>query len=169
MFAKYDGDQDGALTLGELFEMMHGNRCAADPFGWGAAFFEWGTTWLLIQRDGRVYKEDLRGVYDVCCLTRLTVMMTMLTYDRVQYSGRSARRGRREVGSRDMALEGMGSLVQSRCTDIYTNTYGICTNASCIHALPPSSSGQISLLGRDGLGLPIFSWITPPYRQSSMS
>ncbi|GAQ09865.1 probable peroxygenase 3 [Aspergillus lentulus] len=64
MFAKYDRDQDGALTLGELFEMMHGNRCAADPFGWGAAFFEWGTTWLLIQRDGRVYKEDLRGVYD---------------------------------------------------------------------------------------------------------
>ncbi|PKX97680.1 caleosin family protein [Aspergillus novofumigatus IBT 16806] len=61
MFAKYDRDQDGALTLGELFEMMHGNRCAVDPFGWGAAFFEWGTTWLLIQRDGRVYKEDLRG------------------------------------------------------------------------------------------------------------
>jgi hypothetical protein len=24
----------------------------------------------LIQRDGRVYKEDLRGVYDVCHLTR---------------------------------------------------------------------------------------------------
>ncbi|KAF7173537.1 hypothetical protein CNMCM5623_005760 [Aspergillus felis] len=64
MFAKYDRDQDGSLTLGELFEMMHGNRCAMDPFGWGAAFFEWGTTWLLIQRDGRVYKEDLRGVYD---------------------------------------------------------------------------------------------------------
>ncbi|KAL4813810.1 Caleosin related protein-domain-containing protein [Aspergillus spinulosporus] len=33
MFAKYDGDQDGALTIGELFKMMHGNRCAADPFG----------------------------------------------------------------------------------------------------------------------------------------
>jgi hypothetical protein len=33
MFAKYDRDQDGTLTLGELFEMMHGHRCAADPFG----------------------------------------------------------------------------------------------------------------------------------------
>lgn len=33
---------------------------------WGAAFFEWMTTWLLIQRDGKVYKEDVRGVYDVC-------------------------------------------------------------------------------------------------------
>ncbi|KAI9372208.1 Caleosin related protein-domain-containing protein [Aspergillus egyptiacus] len=64
MFGKYDGDNDGTLTLRELFEMMHGNRCAADPFGWGAAFFEWGTTWLLIQKDGKVYKEDLQGVYD---------------------------------------------------------------------------------------------------------
>ncbi|CBF78379.1 hypothetical protein AN8591.2 [Aspergillus nidulans FGSC A4] len=64
MFAKYDGDQDGALTFGELFNMMHGNRCAADPFGWGAAFFEWVTTWLLIQKDGKVYKDDLLGVYD---------------------------------------------------------------------------------------------------------
>lgn len=33
MFSKYDCDGDGALTFGELFEMMHGNRCAADPFG----------------------------------------------------------------------------------------------------------------------------------------
>lgn len=33
MFAKYDRDGDGALTLRELFDMMHGNRCAADPFG----------------------------------------------------------------------------------------------------------------------------------------
>ncbi|KAL4983048.1 Caleosin related protein-domain-containing protein [Aspergillus falconensis] len=64
MFAKYDGDQDGALTLRELLNMMHGNRCAADPFGWGAAFFEWVTTWLLIQKEGKVYKDDLLGVYD---------------------------------------------------------------------------------------------------------
>lgn len=32
---------------------------------WGAAFFEWGSTWLLIQKDGKVYREDLQGVYDV--------------------------------------------------------------------------------------------------------
>ncbi|RDK38328.1 Caleosin-domain-containing protein [Aspergillus phoenicis ATCC 13157] len=64
MFAKYDRDGDGALTLRELFDMMHGNRCAADPFGWGAAVFEWGTTWLLIEKDGKVWKEDVRGVYD---------------------------------------------------------------------------------------------------------
>ncbi|RDW72758.1 uncharacterized protein DSM5745_07930 [Aspergillus mulundensis] len=64
MFSKYDGDKDGALTFSELFGMMHGNRCAVDPFGWGAAFFEWATTWLLIQKDGKVYKDDLLGVYD---------------------------------------------------------------------------------------------------------
>lgn len=32
---------------------------------WGAAFFEWGATWLLLQKDGKVYKEDVRGVFDV--------------------------------------------------------------------------------------------------------
>ncbi len=25
---------------------------------------EWGTTWLLLQRGGRVWKEDLRQAYD---------------------------------------------------------------------------------------------------------
>lgn len=32
---------------------------------WSAAFFEWGTTWLLVQRDGKIHKEDVRRVYDV--------------------------------------------------------------------------------------------------------
>lgn len=32
---------------------------------WFAALFEWGTTWLLIQQDSKVYREDLRAVYDV--------------------------------------------------------------------------------------------------------
>jgi hypothetical protein len=27
--------------------------------------FEFGTTWLLLQKDGRVLKEDLRQTYDV--------------------------------------------------------------------------------------------------------
>jgi hypothetical protein len=33
LFSKWDQDDDGALTLQELFLLMHGNRCAADPFG----------------------------------------------------------------------------------------------------------------------------------------
>lgn len=32
---------------------------------WFAALFEWGSTWLLIQKDGKTYREDLRAVYDV--------------------------------------------------------------------------------------------------------
>lgn len=35
---------------------------------WGAALFEFGTTWLLIQRDGKCHKEDVRGAYDVSLL-----------------------------------------------------------------------------------------------------
>ncbi|KAG8162152.1 hypothetical protein KVR01_007917 [Diaporthe batatas] len=64
MFAKYDKKGDGTLTLTELFQLMHGNRNAADPFGWGAAVTEFGSLWLLIQKDGRCYKQDVRGVYD---------------------------------------------------------------------------------------------------------
>ncbi|CAI4220081.1 unnamed protein product [Parascedosporium putredinis] len=64
MFSKWDNDKDGALGLKDLFEMMHANRDVMDPFGWCAAFLELGTTWLLIQKDGKVYKEDLRRVYD---------------------------------------------------------------------------------------------------------
>lgn len=37
---------------------------------WGAAIFEWVTTWLLIQKDGKVFKDDLRGLYDVSMLYR---------------------------------------------------------------------------------------------------
>ncbi|OKL58044.1 hypothetical protein UA08_06812 [Talaromyces atroroseus] len=65
LFTKYsrNGEED-TLSLADIFRLMKGHRVAADPFGWGAAFFEWGTTWLLIQRNGKVQKEDLRQVYD---------------------------------------------------------------------------------------------------------
>ena len=33
MFAKHDKSGDGALTLTELFELMHGNCNVMDPFG----------------------------------------------------------------------------------------------------------------------------------------
>ncbi|KIY02769.1 uncharacterized protein Z520_01234 [Fonsecaea multimorphosa CBS 102226] len=64
LFSKWDKDGDGALRLSELASMIKGHRCAADPYGWGANFFEWGTTWLLLQKDGKLYKEDLRQLYD---------------------------------------------------------------------------------------------------------
>ncbi|KAL2194445.1 Caleosin related protein-domain-containing protein [Corynascus similis CBS 632.67] len=64
MFAKWDVHGAGSLSASELWHMIKGNRLVADPFGWGAAFFEFGTTWLLLQKDGRVSKEDLRQTYD---------------------------------------------------------------------------------------------------------
>lgn len=33
MFAKYDKEGDGTLTLRQLFDLMSGNRNAMDPFG----------------------------------------------------------------------------------------------------------------------------------------
>merc|ERR1711964_401597 len=71
LFSKYDKTGTGSLSLRELFDMMHGHRCAVDPFGWGAAIFEWGTTWLLIQKDGRVYREDIRQLYDGSLFCRI--------------------------------------------------------------------------------------------------
>ncbi|KZT03370.1 Caleosin-domain-containing protein [Laetiporus sulphureus 93-53] len=53
-----------SLNLREVYNMTAGQRLAVDPFGWGAAIFEWSTTCLLIQKDGRVEKDDLRRLYD---------------------------------------------------------------------------------------------------------
>jgi len=58
-----NGKEDG-LSARQLWDMIRGHRLAGDPFGWGAAFFEFGTAWLLLQKDGRVSKEDLRQTYD---------------------------------------------------------------------------------------------------------
>ncbi|KAL2163783.1 hypothetical protein VTH06DRAFT_5842 [Thermothelomyces fergusii] len=64
MFSKWDVHGAGSLSAGELWNMIKGNRLAADPFGWAAAILELGATWLLLQKDGRVSKEDLRQTYD---------------------------------------------------------------------------------------------------------
>lgn len=65
MFSKWDRGDKGALSAGELWDMIAANRLAADPFGWAAGIFEFGVTWLLVQQDGMVDKEDLRRIYDV--------------------------------------------------------------------------------------------------------
>lgn len=52
MFSKYNKNGDGTLTFGELFTMIKGHRCAADPFG--------------------VCPFPIRGFED-CLLTGLTV------------------------------------------------------------------------------------------------
>lgn len=64
IFAKYAKDKD-SLTFWEAIDMMHGQRVVADPFGWGAAAFEWLATYLLLwPEDGKMKKEDIRRVYD---------------------------------------------------------------------------------------------------------
>ncbi|KAK3319643.1 Caleosin related protein-domain-containing protein [Cercophora scortea] len=65
LFSKWDLDRDGALSATEFLDMVAGHRVAGDPFGWFAAIFEFGSTWLLLQEHGSVSKEDLRRVYDV--------------------------------------------------------------------------------------------------------
>lgn len=57
-------EKEGSLGVGDLVRLHARNRVAADPAGWSFAAMEWWTTWLLLQRDGRVWKEDLRAMYD---------------------------------------------------------------------------------------------------------
>ncbi|KAL8727026.1 MAG: hypothetical protein Q9166_006324 [cf. Caloplaca sp. 2 TL-2023] len=56
--------RQGSLDIGDLFRLHAKNRVAADPAGWSFAAMEWWTTWLLLQRDGRIWEEDLRAMYD---------------------------------------------------------------------------------------------------------
>jgi peroxygenase len=64
LFDKFDKSGTGGLDYNELISLLSKDRQAADPAGWSFAFMEWWTTWLLLQKDGRVWKEDLRQCYD---------------------------------------------------------------------------------------------------------
>jgi peroxygenase len=64
IFAKYASGRD-YLTLWDVWNVMKGQRCIADPIGWGGALFEWMATYLMLwPADGRMMKEDIRGIYD---------------------------------------------------------------------------------------------------------
>lgn len=52
------------MTLSELWEFVSANRVAMDPFGWFASVFEWLATFLLVQKKGEVYKDDVRKIMD---------------------------------------------------------------------------------------------------------
>lgn len=65
IFAKYAGGDKQGITIWEVGNMMKGQRCIADPVGWGGALFEWLATWILLwPEDGRMMKEDIRRIYD---------------------------------------------------------------------------------------------------------
>ncbi|KAF2134792.1 Caleosin-domain-containing protein [Dothidotthia symphoricarpi CBS 119687] len=64
IFAKYAQGR-GYLTVRDVARVWNGQRCIADPIGWGGAFFEWTATYIMLwPEDGRMMKEDIRGVYD---------------------------------------------------------------------------------------------------------
>jgi peroxygenase len=81
IFAKYAEGRD-YLTIWEVGNVLKGQRCIADPIGWGDAFFECKTYYqrcryyllltnsgiatyiMLWPEDGRMMKEDIRGIYD---------------------------------------------------------------------------------------------------------
>jgi len=72
MFDRWDSDRCGGLSETQMFHMWKKNRLAADVAGWCFAFMEVWTTWLLLQRDGRVWKEDLKGCYDGTLFWRIS-------------------------------------------------------------------------------------------------
>jgi peroxygenase len=64
IFAKYAEGRE-YLTLQDVQRVLNGQRCIADPVGWGGAVFEWAATYILLwPEDGRMMKEDIRGIYD---------------------------------------------------------------------------------------------------------
>ncbi|KAH7119625.1 Caleosin related protein-domain-containing protein [Dendryphion nanum] len=64
IFSKYAEGRD-YLTVQDVITMFQGQRCISDPIGWGGFIFEWGVTYLMLwPEDGRMKKEDIRGVYD---------------------------------------------------------------------------------------------------------
>lgn len=64
VFREFDGENSEGIHAWDLWRMVGRNRLAADPAGWTFAVMEWSTTWILLQRDGRVLKDDLRACYD---------------------------------------------------------------------------------------------------------
>ncbi|KAF4973789.1 hypothetical protein FZEAL_9236 [Fusarium zealandicum] len=64
LFERFDSSGKGGLSARDLSELWAKDRCAADPAGWSFALMEWWTTWVLLQKDGLVWKDDLRACYD---------------------------------------------------------------------------------------------------------
>jgi peroxygenase len=82
IFAKYASGDKQSLTFNEMLGYLKGQRLVLDPFGWGGAIFEcelssrngiWNllinwyagiAMYILIAKNGRMQKEDIRRVYD---------------------------------------------------------------------------------------------------------
>lgn len=64
-FSKYDKDNKGGLTLGEIWQLTEGNRLIFDPTGWTAEKLEWLVSYYLFADDDKILRrETLRGIFD---------------------------------------------------------------------------------------------------------
>ncbi|KAF2855590.1 Caleosin-domain-containing protein [Plenodomus tracheiphilus IPT5] len=64
VFRKYAEGKD-YLTWRTMYNVWRGQCCANDFFGWFAGGLEWIAMYILLwPHDGRLRKEDIRGVYD---------------------------------------------------------------------------------------------------------
>ncbi|KAI1655936.1 Caleosin-domain-containing protein [Daldinia decipiens] len=64
VFSKYGKGHD-YLTIWGVVDLLKGQRCIMDPVGWFGAFFEWLATYLMLwPADGKMRKDDIRGIYD---------------------------------------------------------------------------------------------------------
>ncbi|KAI8942509.1 hypothetical protein NX059_000573 [Plenodomus lindquistii] len=64
IFRKYAEGKD-YLTWRTMYDVWRGQCCANDFFGWFAGGLEWIAMYILLwPQDGRLRKEDIRGVYD---------------------------------------------------------------------------------------------------------
>jgi hypothetical protein len=64
IFDKYAGGKD-YLTWRTLYQIWSGQCVANDWFGWFAGGLEWIAMYILLwPEDGKMYKEEIRGVYD---------------------------------------------------------------------------------------------------------
>lgn len=79
---------------------------------------EWGATWLLLQKDGKIYKEDLRQIYDVSISHGLSAAsLSPDSVTRVRYFGGYVTLAKRRVGTRVLALAEMAFLDLSKLRD----------------------------------------------------
>jgi hypothetical protein len=64
--ADYSPSLDCSFAYRPSFPFNHVLLSDPSAFGWSAATLEWLATWLLLwPEDGRMTKEDIKGVYDV--------------------------------------------------------------------------------------------------------
>jgi hypothetical protein len=65
LFAKYDSDRDGAISLADIIRLMKGQRVAADPFGVSPYLFQSSNCRLLILNSGELHclNGGLHGCY----------------------------------------------------------------------------------------------------------